>query len=337
MGEDGCLVPQAGDPAHQKVFECFQAAGIDIAPCDDADIILMTLRLGERFAFDRRVLRSAFYKRYRDKIVAYSVYDLRYPRIPGVYTSATPLWVSVGWVRAGHYLASYIPSHQFDWRRRPRDLLFSFVGSSRTSPVRGQILALRHDRSCLVDVASDPTGPHWWQHSRERVQESKERFKDVMERTKFAICPRGVDASSIRIFEAMQAGCVPVIVSDRIVLPDGPHWDRFSLRVRERAVAHIPALLAEHEGRFEEMSVLARDAWEQWFSDAATVRSLVHWGSDILRHLPPGKRRSLAFLNWLGTWVLPPRENAAQRLYMAAVTAAPRGLKDRVKRILRRG
>jgi hypothetical protein len=288
----------------------------------------------KRFGFERHVVRSDFYKRYRKKIVAYSGLDLKYPRIPGIYTSATPFWSSVGWVKGGHYVASYIHSHAFDPARGARDMLFSFVGSARTSPVRRLILQLQDPRALMIDVDQGDTGRYWWQKSHKRIEECRVIFKDVMERTKFAICPRGVDAGSIRLFEAMQAGCVPVIVSDRLVLPEGPDWPSFSIRVRECDIARIPVIVAEHESQFEEMSRRAREAWEKWFADAATVRSLAVWGLSIRESLTPERRLALAFLSWLGTWVLPSNTRWWERLYMAAVTNAPRGVKDRVKRVI---
>ena len=336
VGEDGSLVPRDGDFYHLKLFECFRAAGIDIASCDDADVILMSIRGGDRFSFERHVLRSEFYRRYRHKIVAYCPIDLKYPRIPGIYPGVTRFWASVGWAKGGHYVASYIEPHAFNHERTSRDLLFSFVGSTRTSPVRKHIMELHDPRACLVDVDPGTDGRYWWQHEPEKVRDSRGRFKDVMERTKFALCPRGVDVSSIRLFEAMEAGCVPVIISDRLVLPEGPNWEAFSIRVPERDVSRIPAIVAENEARFEEMSRQAREAWEAWFSDAATVRSMACWGRDILQNLPPWRRWAIGFVNWLGTWVLPSNTRFPQRLYMALVTKAPRGLKDRAKRLLGR-
>ena len=334
IGENGNAMPEKGDFWHEKLYDCFQKAGIEIASCDDADIIIMPIQGRERFGFERHVLRSAFYKRYRKKIVAYSGLDLKYPRIPGIYASATPFWSSVGWVKGGHYVASYIHSHAFDPARRARDLLFSFVGSARTSPVRKKILQLNDPRACMIDSDEGDAKRYWWQTSVERAEQCRANFKDVMERTKFAICPRGVDAASIRLFEAMQAGCVPVIVSDRLVLPEGPDWPSFSIRVRECDIARIPVIVAEHESQFEEMSRRAREAWEKWFADAVTVRSLAVWGLSIRENLTPARRAVLAFLSWLGTWVLPSNTRWGERLYMAAVTNAPRGIKDRVKRVI---
>ena len=334
IGENGNAMPEKGDFWHEKLYECFQKAGVEIASCDDADIIIMPIQGRERFGFERHVVRSEFYKRYRKKIVAYSGLDLKYPRMPGIYTSATPFWSSVGWVKGGHYLASYIHSHAFDPARRARDLLFSFVGSARTSPVRKKILQLNCPRACIIDSDEGDAKRYWWQTSVERAEHCRAKFKDVMERTKFAICPRGVDAASIRLFEAMQAGCVPVIVSDRLVLPEGPDWPSFSIRVRECDIVRIPVIVAEHEPQFEEMSRRAREAWERWFADGVTVRSLAVWGLSIRENLTPARRLTLTFLSWLGTWVLASNTRWGERLHMAAVTNAPRGVKDRVKRVI---
>ena len=49
------------------------------------------------------------------------------------------------------------------------------------------------------------------------------------------ICPRGWGSSSIRLFEVMEMGRVPVIISDAWV-NEAPKWADFSVRVSEADV-----------------------------------------------------------------------------------------------------
>lgn len=46
-----------------------------------------------------------------------------------------------------------------------------------------------------------------------------EKFVELLKNTKFSLCPRGVGATSFRIQESLQAGCIPVYVSDEFILP----------------------------------------------------------------------------------------------------------------------
>ncbi len=104
-----------------------------------------------------------------------------------------------------------------------------------------------------------------------------------MRNSKFVLCPRGRATVSIRLFETMELGRVPVILSDEWVPPDGPDWPGCSLRVPERRVGGLPALLRSCEPNAEEMGRQARAAWEQWFSPQMRVARTVSYAEDLLR------------------------------------------------------
>ena len=57
---------------------------------------------------------------------------------------------------------------------------------------------------------------------------------------------------------------MPVVIAADIVLPMGPEWEAFCVRVPEAEVASIPARLEAMESRFEAMGPLARAAWEEF-------------------------------------------------------------------------
>jgi hypothetical protein len=98
----------------------------------------------------------------------------------------------------------------------------------------------------------------------------------------FVLCPRGVAPSSYRIFEAMKAGRVPVIIADEWVPPLGPDWTEFSLRVPEAGLLDVPQILESLAARAPEMGVRASQAWERWFSREHAFQTVVTWCLQIM-------------------------------------------------------
>jgi hypothetical protein len=91
----------------------------------------------------------------------------------------------------------------------------------------------------------------------------------------------------------MEAGRVPVIVSDAFTPPEGPDWPTFSLRVAEAETSGIPALLRRHETAAGEMGARARAAWEQWFAPPVTFHRITEACKGIMTRRRPGEGAAL--------------------------------------------
>ena len=117
---------------------------------------------------------------------------------------------------------------------------------------------------------------------RERLDYDR-RYAELCKASKFVLCPRGLSVSSIRLFETMRMGRVPVILADGWVAPEGPRWEKFSIRIPESEFAQIPRLLECRESEAIAMGELARREWEEWFSDDVLFHRLVELCLDIKR------------------------------------------------------
>jgi hypothetical protein len=91
-------------------------------------------------------------------------------------------------------------------------------------------------------------------------------YAELIKRSKFVLCPRGFGVSSIRIFEAMWLGRVPVIISDCWQRPPGFAWEEFSVLVPEAAVGLIPSTLSQLESKASVMGQLAHRAFINKFA-----------------------------------------------------------------------
>ena len=176
--------------------------------------------------------------------------------------------------------------------------LFSFVGSTGTAAVRREIAGLKHPRGLVQDTSAD-----FSRILNERMTASESadyyrRYAEATKASKFILCPRGVSVSSIRLFETMEMGRVPVILSDDWVEPPGPAWESFAIRVRESDYAQIPRILEEREHEATHMGELARAQWEEWYSEETAFHRVVEWCLAIKRQrrLPESIARWPAYL-----------------------------------------
>ena len=103
----------------------------------------------------------------------------------------------------------------------------------------------------------------------------KTEYLEFLSATKFILCPRGFGFGSARMFEAMKAGRVPVIISDGYVLPADIDWSCCSIRIGEREIDKIPEIIERHMEDWPKMAANARLTWEENFSNRKFLRYLV--------------------------------------------------------------
>ncbi len=154
--------------------------------------------------------------------------------------------------------------HRFD----PEDarFLYGFVGGI-TSGLRSRLIkylvAQNKPGEALIKVQGGP-----WESMFDRSGlDAKLGYAESMRRCRFFVCPRGNGLGSIRLFETMRAGRVPVILSDSFVLPEGINWSACSVRIRESEFHRLPSILRQQEPNWRLMAECARQSWETHYSD----------------------------------------------------------------------
>jgi hypothetical protein len=265
-----------------------------------ADLIIFVEFYGAGWYFEA-VRRHPLVRRYREKCFLFCANPLVIPFLPGVYTGVEKMWASAR-TRPGFYLGR--THNQFTTYTPPaHDLpyLFSFMGSVRNAAVRAKIATLFHPRSFFQDTGKDFDRILERRMDRRERRDYDRRYAELTKASKFVLCPRGVSASSIRLFETMRMGRAPVILSDRWVPPVGPRWEQFSLQVRERDFGSVPRLLEEREAAAVEMGQAARREWERWFAEDVLFHQLTELCLDIQRQrkLPERWARWTTYLHYL--------------------------------------
>lgn len=166
-----------------------------------------------------------------------------------------------------------------------RRYLYSFIGAyspdGYLTPARQWIADLpRRDDAYLVlrgmwHYESMVYGEQVAQHTtppevRARLERDGDEFDAVLLDSIFSLCPSGSGPNSIRLWESLGFGCIPVLLSDRLRLPGTTkEWDEAIVRVPETrdAVAALPARLEEialDPFRLQRMQQAGRRLWVRY-------------------------------------------------------------------------
>ena len=101
-------------------------------------------------------------------------------------------------------------------RERRRDVLASFRGVL-SHPVRHALIKLHDPANGIVCEAVEAANHVGRIDALARAVDA--RYVELMERSVFALVPRGDALYSYRLTEALSFGCIPVVLSDGLVLP----------------------------------------------------------------------------------------------------------------------
>ncbi len=215
--------------------------------------------------------------------VAWDTCDYAVGVLPGLYASLPRAFFDPRRHRACSYPLTYNDRiHSFDLS--DAEVLVTFHGSM-THPVRRAVVAgLAHHDRCAVEIQENA----WGDVLKPDGENMRRAYAESLRRSKFFLCPRGKGTGSIRLFETMRAGRVPVVLSDDYVfhgegLEDGPDWESFCLVVPEAEAATVHAMCERAEDRWKEMATRAREAWELYYSDEVLLDQVANDLSDVAR------------------------------------------------------
>ena len=151
---------------------------------------------------------------------------------------------------------------------------FGFVGQM-SAGVRKRLMERFGSVAAKLNATMiDASGVVPWNSFGRAPEAGKRSYAEFISKTKFILCPRGMGTSSIRLFEVLMSGRVPIIISDKYVLPtlQGPTtWQEAALFVRESQIKTIPAVVCANLTRWETMAKSARRLWEENFSDETVI------------------------------------------------------------------
>jgi hypothetical protein len=239
---------------------------------DEADVILHVDARHEHGDWELKAIRQdALTRRHVEKSFIYNEMDQPWCALPGLYVSMPRTSFNPRRQRACSYTHHINPYVEQAASQVPDpDLLFSFMGR-RCHAARVPILNLAHPRGLIEDTSNvsffGTSGP--------AVEERKARYAQVLARSKFVLSPRGAGPASFRLFEALAAGRVPVIIGDEWVAPEGPDWASCSIRLRESELGALVGVVEAAEERYPQLAEAACEAYREWFAPEVLFHRMV--------------------------------------------------------------
>lgn len=232
-----------------------------------------------------RVRRHELYRKYRRKCVLYHDADLSVTAMRTISPSIERWQHDARHKRTMHYIARICENDAINAAtvnsREARRYLYSFQGSSLTHPCRQRLFSVEHDPQSAA--LRDTAGMHAWQLSPAEKAAYERDYLALLDDSYFILCPRGVGPCTYRLFESMQLGRAPVVISDQWCEIPGIEWDKFSVRVAEADVPRIAAILRERRAEAVELGIAARRAWETAFAPEVSLRSIALAALDLVR------------------------------------------------------
>lgn len=204
------------------------------------------------------------------ELLLFSESDWPFALVPGLYCSLTK---RLPWARSWAFVLDDVNLTEGESCDRP--YLYSFIGRLSTHPIREKICRLDGADTPCLDISLGPQRFGYWDY--------KDTFSSVLRESYFVLCPRGIGSSSMRVFETMRAGRVPVIISDDWIEPPCGDWARFSIRVSEREIERIPEICACNRNQAAAMGDLAQRTFVQHFSPSTFLDSAL----DAIRLVAP--------------------------------------------------
>jgi hypothetical protein len=286
---------------------------------EEADVLLFP----DAHLFDgdwrqARIRSHPLLRRWPGRSYVYNERDNPWCSWPGLYVSYPQSAFSWSRQRPAAY---YRIDADFD-RHRPPGLLFSLMATP-THPCRIPLYELRHPDAHVERTE----GFVFYDPSSVSFNDRRERYRSVVSDSLFVLCPRGGGTSSIRLYETLAAGRVPVIISDAWTPPLGPDWSACSIRWPEGVTDGLVEHLESMRDLAPAMGARARSVFEAWFAPEVAFHHLASLLEQLHQSMVAADHGPLHDDRWA---------QVARTSLRVGLGRKRRSVADRVGRIIRR-
>lgn len=258
-----------------------------VADPETADLILFVEGHPDQDPYFFNVYSNPIFRKFKNKSILYHDADLSITFMKTLSPSIEKWQYNPSFHRPAHYIARLCENDTINQFKNnveaiPRNFLYSFIGS-RNHPSRDAIFNIKHPDDVII---TDTTGKKAWElTAKEKSDYEKEYLNSIIE-SYFVLCPRGFGPSTYRLFEVMQMGRCPVIISDEWVRPMNIDWESFAIFVAEKDISNLPSILLQRKEESKEMGRKARIVWLQHFSPEASFNEILDNAFNLLEAMP---------------------------------------------------
>ena len=141
-----------------------------------------------------------------------------------------------------------------------RDILYSFVGGYQPNyltDIRPRIFNMKHPKDTIIKNTGmwhlDKLVYNPKQNSKHELNETADHinktkyYNELLIRSRFTLAPSGSGPNSIRFWEALAAGSIPVLLADSLELPEHDLWKDAILEIKELDLESLPDKINEIE------------------------------------------------------------------------------------------
>jgi hypothetical protein len=183
--------------------------------------------------------------------------------------------------------------------------LAGWRGNVKSNRIRNKLVNLFHSNAEFQLETSESWLNHDWFE--------KKIYVELIQNSKFSLCPAGWAPASYRIYESMALRRCPVIIADDFVPPKCSSWKHFALLLPEKDLSALHTFLSFYEKDYNLLGERAYQVWQDFFSPpkinkyyASTLLSLIQNAPRNSNELE--MKRWLSFgVYWNNKWTLSQR------------------------------
>ena len=121
-----------------------------------------------------------------------------------------------------HYNSFFDRDDAIDYNKRKYKT--SFIGSSSTHTIRKELFELNNNKDIIVR----DTGNWFYEKTSNDRGKYSNKFKEYLLNSKLSLCPQGTGPSTIRLYESMAVGSIPIVFND-VKVPTG--FEKYIIRL----------------------------------------------------------------------------------------------------------